>query len=368
MKIVLATGIYPPDIGGPATYVSNLAAELSKNVEVVVVSYQRERGPFGKAQDKKGKGENWEVVGVKKGFPILRWFSYANALKKVGKNADIVYAFSSVSCGVPLWLSGLKKPKRVLRLGGDFGWERYTDWGGKKGLREWYEKGSLVFGFWFLVSRILLKTFDHIIFSTRFQEELYENHFKRLPKHSVIQNALPEGNPEYHAAHEPFRILFMGRFVGFKNLETFLNAVKKIDARVTMVGEGPEGKKLRSLASDKVIFVAPVSGEEKRKIFESHDLMIIPSITELSPNVALEARASGLPVLLTEETGLSEELSEAMVLRDLSSVDSIVSAVEEVKGNFRDIAKAAAEPLNERSWNAVTREHQELFSSVLKRN
>ena len=40
MKIVLATGIYPPDIGGPATYVSCLASEFSRlGMEVIVVTY-----------------------------------------------------------------------------------------------------------------------------------------------------------------------------------------------------------------------------------------------------------------------------------------------------------------------------------------
>ena len=38
MKVVFATGIFPPDIGGPATYVNGLARHLSrsgKDVEVI---------------------------------------------------------------------------------------------------------------------------------------------------------------------------------------------------------------------------------------------------------------------------------------------------------------------------------------------
>ncbi|MBU2259488.1 glycosyltransferase, partial [Patescibacteria group bacterium] len=128
MKIVLTTGIYPPDIGGPATYVSCLANEFSRQgIDVIVVTY----GGSSKFQVPSSK---WEVVRVNRSFPILRWFRYAKALKQVGQDADIVYGFSSVSCGVPLKLARLKKPKKILRLGGDFGWERYTDWGGKLGL------------------------------------------------------------------------------------------------------------------------------------------------------------------------------------------------------------------------------------------
>ncbi|MFH1671008.1 MAG: glycosyltransferase family 4 protein [Patescibacteria group bacterium] len=360
MKIVLVTGIYPPDIGGPATYVHNLAREFSEiGIEVVVVTY----GGNPKSQN---SNPNWEVVRVKKGLPLLRWFSYANALKKVGQDADIVYAFSSVSCGVPLKLVRLKKPKKILRLGGDFGWERYTDFGGKKSLKEWYEKRSAIslLANW-LISR-LLSTFNHIVFSTHYQQEIYEKHFKKLSAHLVIENALPEGQPQIHAMNTPLRLLFMGRFVAFKNLETFLKAIKKIDARVTMVGEGSKGRDLRKLASPKIIFVSPASGKEKQKIFQSHDLLVIPSLTEISPNVALEARAAGLPVLLTSETGLSSALSSGMILKNLRTVDQIVEAIEDVRAHYSEYAQKAAHALQTRGWEEVAQEHLGLFENCLE--
>ncbi|MCF7844305.1 MAG: glycosyltransferase family 4 protein [Kiritimatiellales bacterium] len=359
MKIVLATGIYPPDIGGPATYVRHLAEEFTKmGMEVVVITY----GESSKVQVPSSK---WEVVRVNKSFPILRWFRYAKALKKVGKDADVVYVFSSVSVGAPLEFARLKKPKKVLRLGGDFGWERYTDWGGRRGLREWYAKSSLVSSCWFLVYRWILSSFHHIVFSTKFQEEIYENKFKQLPAHSVVENALPEGQPEMHSMNAPLRILFMGRFVAFKNLETFLKAIDQIDARVTMVGDGPKNIKLKKLASPKVVFVSPTSGEEKQKIFQSHDLMVIPSITEISPNVALEARATGLPVLLSSETGLSTDLSEGMILKNLRREEDIVSAIENVRSHYVEYSKKASESLEKRGWDVVAGEHGALFEQLI---
>ena len=43
MKILLATPIYPPDIGGPAIYVQRLARELSqRNIEVTVITFSDE--------------------------------------------------------------------------------------------------------------------------------------------------------------------------------------------------------------------------------------------------------------------------------------------------------------------------------------
>src|SRR5262245_21317396 len=116
MKIVLATGIYPPALGGPATYLRELSRLLSgKAIHVTVITYA----------DQSVKDEAAEVITVsRRGGPFLRWRRYAQALKKHAADADIVYAFSSVSCGVPLMMAGLRKPKKILRLGGDFFWER----------------------------------------------------------------------------------------------------------------------------------------------------------------------------------------------------------------------------------------------------
>ncbi|HCI03903.1 MAG: glycosyltransferase family 4 protein [Candidatus Peribacteraceae bacterium] len=360
MKIVLATGIYPPDIGGPATYVKQLAEELRQSGnEVGVVTYVNRLQVTGYRED--------DVVRVNKGLPIIRWFQYAKALRKIGKDADVIYAFSSVSCGIPVKLARLKKPKKILRLGGDFFWERYTALGGGLGLGEWYGKRSKVFGCRLSVVGWILKNFDHVVFSTEFQKNLYEEYFKKLPKHSVIENAVPEGNPEIHVKREPFSLLFMGRLVGFKNLKSLVEAVKQMaNVRLTLVGDGPKKKELMKLAGSagtRIMFVSPVHGEEKIKVFAGHDLMVIPSITEISPNVALEARANGLPVLLTEETGLSPAISEAMVLRKLVTPSDIINAIKEVQENYSDIADATSSSIAKRGWKEVAEEHMKLFNA-----
>ncbi len=44
MRILLATPIYPPEIGGPAQYVKNLAERLKKEgIETQIVSYNNLR-------------------------------------------------------------------------------------------------------------------------------------------------------------------------------------------------------------------------------------------------------------------------------------------------------------------------------------
>lgn len=363
MKIVLATGIYPPEIGGPATYCHALAEEfVKKGIEVRVVTYGAMR------ECENAKMRKWPVITIEKSLPIVRWLRYASALKKHGSDADVVIAFSSISTGVPLWLARLKKPKKILRLGGDFFWERYTDRGGMKSLREWYESKTTAQQAANWIMNALLRKFDHIVFSTEFQKKIYEDYYWGLESVSVIENALPSGIPKKHERHEPFRLLFMGRFVEFKNLSALVQAVGALHATLlqgqitlTLVGDGPLKQQLQAFGGQTKV-LPPVHGEEKQKIFADHDLLILPSITEISPNVALEARAAGLPVLLTKETGLSGELMQGMMVHDISTTEKIKKAISDAMNRYDEISHSAHESLLTRGWGNLAEEWIELLS------
>lgn len=361
MRILLATGIYPPDIGGPATYVRELAGKLkARGAEVTVVTYAGE--------GREEAADGWKVHSVSKsGGPLLRWWRYASALRTLGRECDIVYAFSGVSVGVPMLLSRLNGPHRVLRLGGDFGWERYTDAGGNLTLTEWY--GTSLW--WRRFLQLIMQPFEHIVFSTAFQEALYERFYTHLPLHSVIENALPPHEPVLHRRHEPYALLFLGRFVAFKNLPMLIDAMTLLpDATLTLVGEGPQEQELRDRIArlslqDRVQVMAPVVGQDKRNILLSHDMLVLPSVTEISPNAALEARAHGLPVLLTEETGLSLQLRQGMIVEQLHTPEQIARAVSAAMQDYDTVAARAASPLPERTWDHVADEHLSLFRGLL---
>ena len=260
-------------------------------------------------------------------------------------------------------LARLKRPRKILRLGGDFFWERYTDRGGTMGLKEWYASKGLVTRFAFCVTRFILNHFDHVVFSTNYQAELYKKHYLHLPPHCVIENALPAPQQLSQSMrmlrtsgmqNASFRLLYFGRFVGFKNLPALLEALRALpQVKLSLVGEGPMEARLRGLTrtlriADRVSFLPPLHGTDKEKVFAAHDLLVIPSLTELSPHSALEARAAGLPVLLTEETGLSPELTAGMVLKELRTAEEISNAIRNVIQDYAAIAtEATSEPPGE---------------------
>ncbi|MDB4978603.1 MAG: glucosyltransferase [Candidatus Peribacteria bacterium] len=388
MKITLATGIFPPAIGGPATYVESLAKEfIRREQEVTVITYANGVSGGISVSDEGGK----TVVRVAKwGGPLLRWLRYKKALQRYAEATDVVLAFSSVSVGIPLRMAKLKKPHRFLRLGGDYFWERYTAIGGMRTLKEWYQlrspryKRTVVDDAAYMLTRRLntwvlkplLPAFHHVVFSTQFQEDIYRLYYARLPQHSVIENAFPDAavittSPHIEKMDElktrHFRLLYFGRFVGFKNLTSLVKAVSLLPhAKLALVGDGPQGKNLRALVQklgiiDRVSFTSPKNSSEKKALFADYDLMVLPSLTEISPNSALEARSAALPVLLTDETGLSEELTRGMVLRPLREAADIMRAVLDIEQHYGEVAADAVQPLFGRSWEQVAAEWIELF-------
>ena len=361
MNLLIATGIYPPEIGGIATYAKELAHVLrERGHRVTVMTY----GSQSSVSDD-------VIVVSKQGNILVRWSRYARALRCHAKDADAVIALSSVSVGIPVILARLKKSKKILRLGGDFFWERYTDAGGMKSLREWYETR---WGFWRLVNTFImgfiLCSFDHIVYSTRFQQELHEEMYRSLPTHSVIDNAIPVARTTQHSQHDPFKILCMTRFVGFKNLFSLIDALHQLPSlHCTFVGSGPLELALRARVQalslqNRVTRIPPVAGTQKGQIFNDHDLLVIPSTTEISPNTALEARASGLPVLLTTETGLSSTLTEGMVVRSLRTPTEIKDAIEEVLQSYSEIAHRAGMAPANRDWSVLASEWENLFTTL----
>jgi glycosyltransferase involved in cell wall biosynthesis len=359
MRVVLATGIYPPEIGGPATYVRELSRALrSKGIEVRIVAY---------GHSAPGDAEDGVTRVSRDGGPVARYVRYARALRERAEGCDVVEAFSSVSAGVPLWLAHLKGPRKILRLGGDFLWERATDAGETKGLREWYGRRPR----FMTLMNGLLRTFDTLVFSTHFQEDIFRRAYANLPHTVVIENVSPPGTPVLHALHDPPRLLSLGRFVAFKNLPALVEAMALLPrATLTFVGSGPVEPRLRERASapdvdGRVTFLPPAHGPEKDALLRDHDLLVVPSTTDISPNAALEARAAGLPVLLTEETGLGRESLEGMVTAPLRTPETIAEAVEDCLAKYPALAERAAQPLPARDWRTQADEHLALYSSLL---
>jgi glycosyltransferase involved in cell wall biosynthesis len=139
-----------------------------------------------------------------------------------------------------------------------------------------------------------------------------------------------------------------------------------LDARLTITGDGPEKKHLQEQVrllglSQRVTFHPSMHGDAKKILFAEHDLLILPSVTEISPNVALEAVSAGLPVLLSASTGLSEDRSRGMFRAPMDSATMILTALMHVQSTYTALQ---SEALLTRPWSVVTDEWVTLLHRV----
>lgn len=114
-------------------------------------------------------------------------------------------------------------------------------------------------------------------------------------------------------------------------IKTFYNIQKTIPAKLMMVGEGPEREPAERLCrtlgiTDKVVFFG--NSNEIDRILCFSDLFLLPSETESFGLSALEAMASGVPVI-SSNTGGIPEVNE----QGFSGFLSVVGDVEEMSAN-----------------------------------
>lgn len=110
MKIVLATPLYPPDLGEPAAHVKELAVRLAKNNDVSVVTYGR--------LPEKVAGVS--VISVSKRRPLpVRLAAYTFALLRAARRADVIYAENGPSVELPAGLAALLTRRPLIVHLGD---------------------------------------------------------------------------------------------------------------------------------------------------------------------------------------------------------------------------------------------------------
>lgn len=113
----------------------------------------------------------------------------------------------------------------------------------------------------------------------------------------------------------PPKAIFIGRLVKFKGLDVLLRALERVpDLRLDIVGGGPEGPRLKTLAqalalADRVRFFGEYPDDDLPRRMAEADFLVLPSVTidEMFGLVVLEAMAASRPVITTAvPTGVRE--------------------------------------------------------------
>ena len=322
MRVVQVSPYYPPHCGGLENVVYNLTRRLrAKGHEVVVVT-SKDRGQTGNFD----KG----VIRIPISFKMFNTpisLQLYFALKRI--NGDIIHShaypvyFSDVS-----WqIAQVKKIPYVIH------------WHMDPRLEPRYKKKTvklLVDTYFRIIGNKVLVTADAIIVpSASIQSLLSENNSIELDRIHVFHSCVNTDTfvPMKKTVNRPV-VLFAGRISRQKNLASYLkawpNIVREIpEAELWIVGSCDQPDYLvfcRQLVryTNNVKFLGFVPVNKLVDIYAQSDLVVLPSIYEASPLVALEALACKRLPICTPTGNLAQELNGCAVFVDPLDIEGWV--------------------------------------------
>ncbi len=161
-------------------------------------------------------------------------------------------------------------------------------------------------------------------------------------------------------------LLYVGRISKEKNLDVIASAWIKApmdNAALAFVGDGPYLKELKECLPD-AAFTGYLAGLELAQAFASADVFLFPSTTDTFGNVVLEAMASGLPAVVSDEGGPKDLVVQGVtgfITRALNA-DDFRSSTAELVSHPALLAKmraAAFDSVQNRDWAEAGRQFWE---------
>lgn len=185
--------------------------------------------------------------------------------------------------------------------------------------------------------------------------------------------------PPWFACQHQRYLLFIGRINWKKGLDRLICALPYVpDRHLVILGNDEEGYQptLETLARqegvrDRISFIGPVYGLDKRVILKHAEALVLPSYSENFGNVVLEGMAAGCPVVVTPEVGAADLVLEA-------GAGIVLDGSPEKLG--RGIADLIADPergstmgqrgrdaaASKYTWEAIARRMEEVYREALK--
>ena len=283
-RIVVATPLFAPQIGGPATYCEFLSENFKDSeFEFTFVMFS-------------------DFSHLPKGIRHLR---IAYEIYKKSRIADVVYALDPVSTGLPAVIAAkLARKKFIVKVVGDYAWEQGVQkYGVREGFPEfWNNRYGFAIETLRKVESFVTRHADLVIVPSEFTREMVKRFGADLWAIKVIRNSMP-AHVQEALVKKDHLIVSAGRLLSFKGFEVLMEAVSDLKnefphIELKIAGDGPYRDKLDAKiislqASSYITIIPSLPNKELLSLIASANAFVLNSACENFSHVLVESLASG---------------------------------------------------------------------------
>ena len=312
MNILITVGIFPPDIGGPASFVpkiSNFLIENGHNVKIICLS----------DVSNNNIEDNLDVIRIRRSDSLpIRWIKTIYQIVKNGRNSDLIFVNG---LGVESTIAALILKKQLIRkIVGDPVWER--TYNQKRTTESFDEFQNNKHSFLIEVQKLLrnwsINSAEIVITPS--------DHLKNFVSELGFSNKILKINNGVHITdikrtnvhRADINLLIISRLVIQKNINIVIEAMELLDnknVKLSIIGEGGEFGKLEGVIQDlklqnQVQLLGKIDNNIISKFLLTADIFIQASDYEGLPHSVLEAINYEIPILSTEVGGCKDLLND----------------------------------------------------------
>ena len=372
MKILVTSSIFPPEIGGPATYArefSKRATKLGHEVRVITLT--------------DSEAETLERVWIKglkrSRNKLARQSSLLLNIVRAARGCDVIYAQNPAAIGLPSVLAAkfLGKPV-VVKYVGDTAWEKaFREGKTERFLEDFLENPDANENI-LRVERFVFKRATKIITPSKFLSNILVK-YHRVPegKIDVIPNAVDAGGVKLPKKKEN-AIITVARLVPWKGVQDIISLMPKIrketGAELWIVGDGPHRSELERLAKplDGIRFLGALSHKKTLDTIASSRVFVLNSLYEGMPHVLLEAMALKTAIVATDICGNPELIRDnenglLVPPKDSEALKKAIYRLLADDGLAKRLSESAEKDSSKYSWPNILSKTLSSLEEVAKR-
>lgn len=334
MRILISSPVSSTATAGPATVLRELRNAFEKTddcVDVITFSAFEQLLP----------------IGIKQVALFFRVVSRC-------LSADYVLMLDPASTGPSLVLAALlTRKKSIVRIGGDFLWETYVERTKEPILlSDFYLKArsyTIREKSIFLATKWTLRLSSAVIFTTAWQQEIWAQPYGcKQNKCHIVKNPLPE---KAHSESLPQKIFLCGHRNAYIKNNHVMKEVWEIVTKVV-----PKA----------VLDQTSREPQDYKEALKECYAVVLPSLSDVSPNTILEAVAHTKPFVMTKDTGIRTELVEMGKFVDTRSTAEIAKAVIDLcsSESYSNSVRAITAYVSNETWATTAVRIRAILESI----